>query len=100
MNKYLHARLEAVRSLMSAEMHAELADLAMKEPGVLAVEKVRLDRAGFVATAKHLPVGKYIGALASGERVHRIDTEYGALYVRSRATATQLRAAFLHGRSK
>lgn len=73
-----------ISKLMSPEQFRELRHLAAKEPAVLEITLVKLDAGGYAAN------GKYLGVCAKGERIHRVDTEYGALYVRSRANAKQL----------
>jgi hypothetical protein len=81
-------KLYDVHALMSPEMFRELHSLVAKEPVELAIELCKVSRDGYLRNSK------YVGSLADGERIHRVDTEYGATYVRSRATATQLRRAF------
>jgi hypothetical protein len=81
-----------LKPLMTSEMFAELHYLAAAEPAELSIQLCAVAKDGY------LPNSKYVGALTAGERVHRIDTEYGVSYVRSRCTATQLRKAFLTAR--
>ncbi len=80
--------MEHLRSRMSPEMFAELHSLVAKEPGVLEIERCEVSKDGYLRSSK------YVGALSAGERIHRIDTEYGVTYVRSTADARALRKAF------
>ncbi len=85
--------LSTIKSLMSPEMFAEVSALAKKEPAELEIEIVHLNRGGYANN------GKYFGALAIGERIHRVDTEYGTHYIRSCATSYQIKRALGHGKS-
>lgn len=75
-----------LKPLMTLGMFAELHRLSTLEVE-LTVERVRCGAQGY------RPNGEYMGICAPGERIHRIDTEYGVTYIRSRATATQIRNA-------
>lgn len=81
-------KLIDLKTKMSPEMFAELHSLVASEPAILEIELCPVSKDGYLRSSK------YVGALESGERIHRIDTEYGARYVRSTCTATQLRGAF------
>lgn len=84
-------KLIDLKTKMSAEMFAELHHRVVSEPALFEVEICAVSKDGYLRNSK------YVGALSSGERIHRIDTEYGVMYVRSSATASQLRAAFKNG---
>lgn len=79
-----------LRAMMTESMYWELNQLVCdtRDGDGPTVELVKVSKEGYLHN------GEYVGTLAKGERMHRVDTMHCSRLVRSRCTATQLRKAF------
>ncbi len=81
---------DKAKANMHTAMFSELCALRAKETAECEVEICAVSKDGYLRNSK------YVGALSRGERIHRIDTEYGVTYVRSSLTSADLRRFMRH----